>query len=176
MYPVRLCLQILPDASLYVCRWFLVGSVIECLVVLGFYLNVTKQAGFHSRKLWNRQAELCFFFGGIPVMTTTAMTAFRMPFYGIEFPLSGCGMSSTFFRDSENLPCANKMSASLLLCHASASKPLNKGLLQPDQSFFGQRFHKNSDIQDAIFLCLGKLYQSNFTAAKSSNGLSRLFC
>ena len=27
-----------------------------CLGAFGFYLNVTKQAGFRSRKLWNRQA------------------------------------------------------------------------------------------------------------------------
>ena len=49
MYPVRLCLHILPDASLHVCRWFLVGPVNECLGALSFYLNVTKQAGFRSR-------------------------------------------------------------------------------------------------------------------------------
>ena len=56
MYPVRLCLHVLPDASLHVCRWFLVGPVSECLGAFGFYLNVTKQAGFRSRKLWNRRA------------------------------------------------------------------------------------------------------------------------
>ena len=46
MYPVRLCLHVLPDASLHVCRWFLVGPVSECLGAFGFYLNVTKQADF----------------------------------------------------------------------------------------------------------------------------------
>jgi hypothetical protein len=53
----------------------------------GFYLNVTKQAGFRSRKLWNRQAKL--YFMGIPIMRMiTATTAFRMPLYGISFSLS----------------------------------------------------------------------------------------
>ena len=51
----------------------------------------------------------------------------------------------------------------------------NKGLLLSDRNIFGQRFHQNSSIQDAISLCLEKLYQSNFTAAKSSYGLLRLF-
>ena len=48
MYPVGLCQHILLDASLHVCRWFLVGPVSECLGAFGFYLNVTKQAGFRS--------------------------------------------------------------------------------------------------------------------------------
>ena len=87
MYPVRLCLHVLPDASLHVCRWFLVGPVSECLGAFGFYLNVTKQAGFRSRKLWNRQAKL--YFMGIPIMRTiTATTAFKMPLHGISFLLS----------------------------------------------------------------------------------------
>ena len=31
MYPVGLCQHILSDASLHVCKWFLVGPVSECL-------------------------------------------------------------------------------------------------------------------------------------------------
>jgi hypothetical protein len=50
-------------------------------------LNVTKQAGFRSRKLWNRQAKL--YFTGIPIMRTKlAATAFKMPLHGISFLLS----------------------------------------------------------------------------------------
>ena len=37
MYPVRLCLHVLPDASLHVCRRFLVGPVSECLEAFGFF-------------------------------------------------------------------------------------------------------------------------------------------
>ena len=50
MYPVRLCLQILPDAFVHVCRWFLVGPVSECLEAFGFLPNDAKQAGFRNRK------------------------------------------------------------------------------------------------------------------------------
>ena len=57
MYPVRLCLHVLPDASLHVCRWFLAGPVSACLGAFGFCLNVTKQAGFRSRKLWDQLAR-----------------------------------------------------------------------------------------------------------------------
>jgi hypothetical protein len=59
-------------------------------IVLGsvrFLFERTKQAGFHSRKLWNRQAKL--YFMGIPLMRTiTATTAFKMPLHGISFLLS----------------------------------------------------------------------------------------
>ena len=55
MYPVRLCLNILPGASLHVCRGFLVGPVSECLGAFGFFVlkssNVSRPAGFRSGKL-----------------------------------------------------------------------------------------------------------------------------
>ncbi|MBR2441373.1 MAG: hypothetical protein IKB25_14340, partial [Lentisphaeria bacterium] len=51
----------------------------------------------------------------------------------------------------------------------------NKGWLLPDQSLSGRKLHSFSDFQDMDSLCLEKLYQSNFTAAKSNNGLSRIF-
>ncbi|MBR2440407.1 MAG: hypothetical protein IKB25_09450, partial [Lentisphaeria bacterium] len=51
----------------------------------------------------------------------------------------------------------------------------NKGLLLSDRSFSGRQFPIFSDFQGMGSLCLEKLYQFNFTAAKSSNGLSRLF-
>ena len=108
-------------------------------------------------------------FRGFPIMRTiTATAAFKMPLYGINFPLSACQESSTVFRNFEKLSCANEV---------SASKPLftNKGLLLPDRSLSGLQLHSFSDFQGVDFLCLEKLYQSNFTAAKSSNGLSRLF-
>ena len=106
---------------------------------------------------------------GFPVMRTKlATTAFKMPLYGISFPLSAFQESSTVFRNFEKLSCANEV---------GASKPLfiNKGLLLPDRSLSGRQFHIFSDSQGTESLCLEKLYQSNFTAAKSSNGLSRLF-
>ena len=85
--------------------------------------------------------------------TKLATTALEMPLYGISFPLS----------------------ASLELL-TEASKPLfDKGLLLPDRNLSGQQFHKNSSIQDTISLCLEKLYQPVCTAAKSSDGLLRLF-
>ena len=84
--------------------------------------------------------------------TKLATTAFKMPFLGISLPLSA---SPEFLTE--------------------ASLYLTKGLLLPDLNVFGQRFHKNSSIQDAISLCLDKLYQPVCTAAKSSDGLSRLF-
>jgi len=48
-------------------------------------------------------------------------------------------------------------------------------LLLPDRSLSGRQFHSFSDAQGVDFLCLEKLYQSNFTAAKSNYGLSRFF-
>ena len=100
--------------------------------------------------------------------TKLATTAFEMPLYGIGYPLSACQESSTVFRNFEKLSCANEV---------SASKPLftNKGLLLPDRSLSGHQLHSFSDSQGVDFLCLENLYQSNFTAAKSSYGLSRLF-
>ena len=112
-------------------------------------------------------------FRGFPIMRTiTATTAFKMPLYGINFPLSACPVSSTVFRNTEKLSCANEVNAS-----KQANKPLflNKGLLLPDRDFSGRQIHSFSDFQGIDFLCLENLYQSNFTAAKSSNGLSRLF-
>ena len=104
----------------------------------------------------------------ILIMTiTTNSTVFKMPLYGIWLPLSACQGSSTVFRNTEKLSCANEV---------SASKPLfKKGLLLSDRSLSGHKFHFFSDFQGIDFLCLKKLYQSNFTAAKSCNGLSRLF-
>ncbi|MBR2508124.1 MAG: hypothetical protein IKB71_00090, partial [Lentisphaeria bacterium] len=51
----------------------------------------------------------------------------------------------------------------------------NKGLLLSDRSFSGRQFPFFSDFQGMGSLCLEKLYQSNFTAAKFSNELSQLF-
>ena len=50
---------------------------------------------------------------GIPIMRTKlATTALEMPLYGISFPLSAFSVSSTVFRNSEKLSCANEVSAS----------------------------------------------------------------
>ena len=84
---------------------------------------------------------------------TTATTALKMPLYGISFLLSA---------------------SSELLTEASKPLFLIKGLLLSGRNLSGHKFHKNSDIQDAISLRLEKLCQSNFAAAKSSYGLSRL--
>ena len=48
MYPVGLCLHIMPDVLWHdYCR-FLAEPSRLCLGAFGFYLNVTKQAGFRS--------------------------------------------------------------------------------------------------------------------------------
>ena len=54
---------------------------------------------------------------------TTATTAFKMPLYGIYFPLSAFSAFSTFFRNSEKMSCANEVSASKQ-ASKQASKPL----------------------------------------------------
>ena len=115
--------------------------------------------------------------------TITATTAFKMPLYGISFPLSACPVSSTVFRNSEKLSCVNEVSASKhpasVAEHDSTPRQeqvsVNKGLLLPDRSLSGRQLHTFSDFQDTEFLYPEKQYQSNFTAAKSSNGLSRIF-
>ena len=100
MYPVGLCLHILPDVLWYdYCR-FLAEPSRLCLGAFGFYLNITKLAGFRSRKLWNRQAKL--YFMGIPIMRAKlAMTAFKMP-VGICFPLSA---STELLTEASKDPC-----------------------------------------------------------------------
>ena len=100
--------------------------------------------------------------------TITATTAFKMPLYGIGFPLSACPVSSTVFRNSEKLSCVNEVNASKHLLN-------NKCLLLPDRSLSDRQLHTFSDFQDTEFLYPEKQYQSNFTAARSSNGLSRIF-
>ena len=47
MYPVGSCLHVLSDASVRVCRRFLVGPVSECLEAFVF-LSVAKHAGFRG--------------------------------------------------------------------------------------------------------------------------------
>ena len=56
MYPVGLCLHILPDVPVYDDSGLLVGPPSSAWERSVFILNVTKQAGFRSRKLWNRRA------------------------------------------------------------------------------------------------------------------------
>ena len=91
-----------------------------------FYSNVTGQVGFCSRSLWNRQARWIY---GDPVMITMiAATAFEMPLLGISFSLSAHPVSSTVFRNTEKLSCANEV---------SASKPLVKACFYPPQIFSG---------------------------------------
>ena len=167
MYPVRLCLHILPDvlwhdgSRLLVGPWILVFGSVR-------FLFERYQASWISQQKVVESASLLKF-RGFPIMRTiTATTAFKMPLYGISFPLSAFQESSTVFRNFEKLSCANEV---------GASKPLfiNKGLLLTDRSLSGHQLHSFSDFQGVDFLCLEKLYQSNFTAAKSSNGLSRLF-
>ena len=48
MYPVGLCLHILPDVLWRDYCGFLAEPSRLCLGAFGFYLNVTKQAGFRS--------------------------------------------------------------------------------------------------------------------------------
>jgi hypothetical protein len=86
----------------------------------------------------------------------------KIPFCGIDF----CYLHLSNFTSTISQQASKQ--ASLYL--------VNKGLLLPARSLFGRQLHSFSDSQGIDFLCLEKLYQSNFTAAKSSNGLSRLFC
>ena len=119
------------------------------------------------------------------MIMTTAAILFKASFYGICPALSAYPVSSTVFRNSEKLSCANEVSASKqvnirLRSHCDSTPRQeqalnNKGLLLSDRSLSGRDFHSFSNFQDIDSLCLEKLYQSNFTAAKSSNGLSRLF-
>lgn len=126
MYPVRLCLHILPDAFWHV----VAGSWSVSLAMLGcvrFFLNVFKYAGFRS--------ESCGISGlckveEFPTMNATAMRFSAMPSGGIG-------------------------SLSLLFWSLPASKPLffNKGLLLSDQSLSGHHFHTNSAIMTREDCC-----------------------
>ena len=53
------------------------------------------------------------------------------------------------------------------------NQAFNKNLLISDHILPGQQFNSS---QGTVSLCFEKLYQSNFTAAKSRNGSLRLFC
>lgn len=104
----------------------------------------------------------------------TATTAFVMPHLGINLTLSAFSISSTVFRNSEKLSCANEVSASKQ--NESTSLYLsNKGWIQSCQSLSGHQIHSFSDFQAVGSFCLKKLHQINFTAAKPSNRFQRLF-
>ena len=62
MYPVRLCLHVLPDASLHVCRWFLVGPVSECFGSVRFLFE-RYQAGWISQQKVVESAGSLNFYG-----------------------------------------------------------------------------------------------------------------
>ena len=51
VYPVRLCLHILPDVLWHDDSRLLVGPSRQCLGAFGFYSNVFRQAGFRSFSL-----------------------------------------------------------------------------------------------------------------------------
>lgn len=102
--------------------------------------------------------------------TTVIKTAVKMPFYSISYSSSSYSASSSVFRNTEKLSCANEVSAS-----KQASKLEVKSLLLSDRSLPDRQFYYFSDSQGIESLYLEELYQSNFTAAKSSYGLSRLF-
>ena len=74
--------------------------------------------------------------------TTVAMTVFKMPHYGISFPLSAYSVSFSVSQNTEKLSCANELRASKQ-ASKQASKPLfiNKGLLSSDRNLFGRPFH-----------------------------------
>ena len=57
VYPVRLCLHILPDASMHVCSRFLVGPVSECLEAFGFSTESFQALLDFAAKSW-KSAEL----------------------------------------------------------------------------------------------------------------------
>ena len=99
---------------------------------------------------------------------TVIKTAVKMPFYSISYSSSSYSASSSVFRDTEKLSCANEVSASKQ-ASKQASKPLfiNKGLLQFARTLFGFPFFEDS------FIIIEPL---SFYAAKSGcSGLSRHF-
>ena len=70
MYPVGLCLHILPDVLLHdYCR-FLAEPSRQCLGAFGFYLNVSKLAGFRNRKVVKTVSLLKFIRDWIMIMAT----------------------------------------------------------------------------------------------------------
>ena len=98
-------------------------------------------------------------FMGIPIMRMiTATTAFKMPLYDISFLLSVYSVSSTVFRNTEKLSCANEVSASKLKV---------KNLLLSDRSLSGRQFRIFSDSQSIELLCLEQLYPSNVLQPRS---------
>ena len=87
-------------------------------------------------------------FRGFPIMRTiTATTAFKMPLYGISFSLSAFSVSSTVFRNTEKLSCANEV---------SASKPLFtiKACFYPTEVFPAANFPFFSDFKAQIHCVL----------------------
>ena len=165
MYPVGLCLHILPDVLWYdvACSWSGLRSVLGSVR----FLFERYLAGWISQQKVVESAGALNFMG-IPIMRMiTATTAFKMPLYGISFSLSACPVSSTVFRNTEKLSCANEVSKQAFIY---------KGLLLSDRNFSGHKFHKISSIQDAMSLCLENQYYFNFYAANFNNGISRLFC
>ena len=70
MYPVGMCLHILPDVLLHdYCR-FLAEPSRQCLGAFGFYLNVSKLAGFRNRKVVKTVSLLKFIRDWIMIMAT----------------------------------------------------------------------------------------------------------
>ena len=131
----------------FACMQMILGRTCERVFGSVRFLFERYQASWISQQKVVESASLLKF-RGFPIMRTiTATTAFKMPLYGISFPLSAFQESSTVFRNFEKLSCANEV---------GASKPLfiNKGLLLTDRSLSGHQLHSFSDFQGVDFLCL----------------------
>ena len=112
MYPVRLCLHILPDVLWHDDSRLLVGP---SRLVFGNvrFLFERDQASWISQQKVVESASLLKF-RGFPIMRTiTATTAFKMPLYGINFPLSAFQESSTVLVSSP-IPQLSAAKSSLL--------------------------------------------------------------
>ena len=70
MYPVGLCLHILPDVLWRDYCGFLAEPSRQCLGAFGFYLNVSKLAGFRNRKVVKTVSLLKFIRDWIMIMAT----------------------------------------------------------------------------------------------------------
>ena len=110
MYPVGLCLHILPDVLLHV----VAGSW------SGLHAYAWERSVFYEcfQACWISQQKVEESAGSLNLQryrlmrATVIKTAVKMPFYSISYSSSSYSASSSVFRDTEKLSCANEVSAS----------------------------------------------------------------
>ena len=165
MWPVGLCLHILPGASLCIHGRFLVGP---------------------SGRAWERSVFIWTLPSRLDFAAESCGIGMRAKIQGIsDHENDNCFDSIWDAASRHQFPVVRMFDIlysfselwKTVLRDRSERKQtfiLNKGLLLSDRSLSGRQFHSSSDFQGIYFLCFEELYQSDFTAAKSSNGLSRL--